>query len=112
MRIAAGQEKLMKAWDVQDKLEQFYFSQQTAQPTPTHAPLPPTTNTFDGNLVMNISNGQITACESFPSGTFLIRPRERDSVRKWIMDFIPAQLLPLVIETATNRLLSITRNYQ
>jgi hypothetical protein len=101
-----------KAWDVQDKLEQFYFSQQTAQPTPTPAPLPPSTIAFDGNLLLSVSNGQITASESFPAGTFLIRPRDRDSVRKWIMDFIPAQLLPLVIETATNRLLSITRNYQ
>jgi hypothetical protein len=65
--------------------------------------------TFDGNLLINIQNGQIAAVESFPAGTFLIRPRDQESVRKWIMDFIPAQLLSLVIETASTRMQAILR---
>jgi hypothetical protein len=87
----------------------FHVSVIRAYDALVHTNLPSTFPQFDGNMIISISKGQITACESFPSGTFLIRPRDQESVRKWIMDFIPAQLLSLVIETASSRMQAILR---
>jgi len=88
--------KQFRVW-VLDVLESLAVPTETTQPT----------SPITGKLLLEMHNGKIVSCTPIAEGTWIFDPRSAPSVGKLVLDYIPAQHLPRLIEIATKRLLSI-----
>lgn len=73
-----------------------------ALPPPSAPQIP-----IEGTVLMRVDRGQIINCEVLPQGAVMFDPRGNISVTKLVMDYIPAQQLGTLIESASRRLDSI-----
>ena len=83
-------------------------SELQSKPSAPQPALPPTQYPFDGRLLLTIRNGNVTETQVLDRHDVLFTPDTAPSIRKWIMDYIPARNLSLVIEVATQRVLAIS----
>lgn len=66
--------------------------------------IPVPANAADVTLVIQLCNGQVISTRNIPPGSLLYDPRDPVSVKKLVLNYIPAQQLGVLLETAMQRM--------
>lgn len=98
-----------QAWDVQEKLEQFYFSQKAAaKPVETAEALPPPVQIpLSGTMIVEFVHGEAKSCKPLTKNTWIFDAGNEPGIRKLVNDYIPAQSLSLLMNAAMERMQAI-----
>lgn len=103
-----------QAWDVQDQLEQFYFSQKAAaSPIEPAKPLPPPVQIpLTGIMILELVNGEVVSCQPKSRHTWIFDAGTEPGIRKLVNEYIPAQNLGTLMNAVMERMQAIAAGKQ
>ncbi len=105
-----------KAWEVQENLEQFYFSQKAAASNPVEKqealPTPPPTIPLNGTMVMEFQNGEAISCKPITKDTWIFDAGNEPGVKKLVYTYIPAPQLGALLTACMERMQAIAMGKQ